>query len=63
MHYYSYAFSKNPNSNNENERYTILSKKEPRVIEYPRKLTDIDIQEIRALYKCTCKQNLKITKI
>ena len=53
MHYYSYAFSKNPDSSIEKERYSILSKTEPRIIEYNTKLSAIDIKEIQTLYKCT----------
>ncbi|RNA32265.1 zinc metallo ase nas-4-like [Brachionus plicatilis] len=53
MHYTSDAFSINPNSQNEDEKYTILSKTEPRVIRYNAELTETDIEEIRNLYKCS----------
>ena len=53
MHYHSYAFSKNPNSKNESERYTMLSKTKPYIIEHNYNLTYIDIEEIQMLYKCS----------
>ena len=52
MQYDSYAFSMNPNSPNQNDRYTILSRTSPFIIGRNINLTITDIKEIRMLYKC-----------